>query len=395
MKTHFAIFALAFGLLVSSHAQVPYQGRLTDVNGTPLPDGNVEIAFSLFTAVSGGTAQWGPKSYTVSLVSGRFSTKLGPQDSSARDIGNALSGGATYLEMTVESDPALVRQEILPAPIALTANGLPNVTILNGKVGIGTTNPTMAPLQVMGVQATSLTTYRNYGRTGNTLYDGPFVKQLSIYAEHEIRALAFLADSDERIKTVKGRSDAITDLETLAQIEITDYTLKDVVGEGSDSYKKVIAQQVEAVFPQAVSQGSGVVPDIYKVAPTAGGWVDLATDLKVGDRVRLIAETKSGVHEVLEVRTGAFRTAFESDVDEVFVFGREVDDFRSVDYEAIAMLNISATQELHRQLEAKEQTIADLQKRLANLETTTAAKLASIEKLLQSDRQLVSVSLSQ
>jgi hypothetical protein len=82
-------------------------------------------------------------------------------------------------------------------------------------------------------------------------------------------------------------------------------------------------------------------------------------------------------------------------VDEVFVFGREVDDFRSVDYEAIAMLNISATQELHRQLEAKEQTIADLQKRLANLETTTAAKLASIEKLLQTDRQLVSVSLSQ
>ena len=35
----------------------------------------------------------------------------------------------------------------------------------------------------------------------------------------------------------------------------------------------------------------------------------------------------------------------------VFVYGREVKDFRNVDYEAIAMLNVSATQELNRRLE--------------------------------------------
>ena len=59
------------------------------------------------------------------------------------------------------------------------------------------------------------------------------------------------------------------------------------------------------------------------------------------------------------------------------------------------MLNVSATQELHRQLQAKEQTIADLQKRLINLDTATAAKLVRIEKILLTDDRLVSVSLGQ
>ena len=38
----------------------------------------------------------------------------------------------------------------------------------------------------------------------------------------------------------------------------------------------------------------------------------------------------------------------------VFVYGREVDDFRTVDYQAISMLNVSATQELLKRIKALE-----------------------------------------
>ena len=44
----------------------------------------------------------------------------------------------------------------------------------------------------------------------------------------------------------------------------------------------------------------------------------------------------------------------------VFVHVREVNDFRSVVYEAISMLNVSATRELTRQLAAKDARIAAL-----------------------------------
>ena len=71
----------------------------------------------------------------------------------------------------------------------------------------------------------------------------------------------------------------------------------------------------------------------------------------MGDRVRLIGKKSEAVHNVLEAAPGKFRTAFVADDEAVFVYGREVKDFRSVDYEAIAMLNVSATQALNQQLQ--------------------------------------------
>jgi hypothetical protein len=93
------------------------------------------------------------------------------------------------------------------------------------------------------------------------------------------------------------------------------------------------------------------------------------------------------VHEVLEALPGRFRTAFKPTGEKVFVYGREVEDFRSVDYEAITMLNVSATQELSRENEA-------LKKRVAELETKDRArdaKLAAIEKLLSTSSTVMAL----
>jgi hypothetical protein len=43
-----------------------------------------------------------------------------------------------------------------------------------------------------------------------------------------------------------------------------------------------------------------------------------------------------------------FRVDFKSEGKEVFVFGREVKAFRPLDYDAIAMLDVSATQQLQK-----------------------------------------------
>jgi hypothetical protein len=109
--------------------------------------------------------------------------------------------------------------------------------------------------------------------------------------------------------------------------------------------------------------------------------VQLATDLKVGDRVRLIGEKGEGVHEVLAVEKDRFRTAFRPEGKDVFVYGREVKDFRVVDYEAISMLNVSATQELHRLLGARDAEIIALKKEVATLETRDRAREARLARL--------------
>ncbi|MBU6327345.1 MAG: tail fiber domain-containing protein [Verrucomicrobia bacterium] len=238
----------------------------------------------------------------------------------------------------------------------------------NGFVGINQSNP-RAPLHVSG--STSLTVnqqaYLSSGGTGD-VNNQSHVDDYSIYCDGRMVASGFDATSDSRIKTDLQVTDNAADLGVLLAIQITDYHHKDSIMHGNRPQKKVIAQQVESVFPQAVTQKGGIIPDIFTGAKTRDGWVMLATDLKVGDKVRLLADKESPVQEVLEVRVGAFRTAFTPKDADVFVYGREVDDLRSVDYDAIAMLNVSATQELAKKLEEKDAVIVALEARLSALE---------------------------
>ncbi len=240
-----------------------------------------------------------------------------------------------------------------------------------GRVGIGTSTPGVALDVVGGGTVNNAAPASYFYPTGGlvTGYTGIF-SPVSIRASGQIVANLFGAVSDERIKNIQGRSNSAADLRKLLGIEVTDFLFKDVVEKGSRPQKKVIAQQVEKVFPEAVSNATDVVPDIYQKAPINNGWVALATDLKVGDRVRLVTEKgHRAVHEVLEAKKDKFRTDFAEDAGQVFVYGREVKDFRVVDYEAIAMLNVSATQEMNRRMEKQAEEISQQATRIAELET--------------------------
>ncbi len=258
----------------------------------------------------------------------------------------------------------------------------------NGNVGIGTSNPTKAKLTLVGGNGSNFLNGSNglLAAGGAGVVNNFTVTNNSIHADGNITAFQMFAFSDARIKNIIGRSDAATDLATLRNIEVTDYTHKDTLTKGTGAVKKVIAQQVASVFPQAVSKTTEIIPDIYKNADIKDGWVQLATDLKAGERVRIIDIKGESLAEVVEVKDGAFRTAALPESGQVFVYGREVKDFHTVDYDAISMLNVSATQELAQKVEARDAEIAALKTELAalkaantSLETGIAARLAKLE----------------
>jgi hypothetical protein len=114
--------------------------------------------------------------------------------------------------------------------------------------------------------------------------------------------------------------------------------------------------------------------------------------------VKLITEVASDIFEVLEVEENRFRVVLGAQADEivpVFVYGREVDDFHAVDYDAIAMLNVSATQELAKRVEqlqaenrAQQVTIAALQAQLQEKDGQ-AARISNLESQLQAIQALL------
>jgi len=221
--------------------------------------------------------------------------------------------------------------------------------------------------------------------------------QVSIRAESQILATEFDAYSDARIKDIDGISNGARDLDTLAAVDVTNYTLKDKVKYGNQPFKKVIAQQVEKVYPQVVSKHVDFIPNVYRTADavtkTAAGTLlhfENAHGLSTGARrLRLLTPDDPAMQEVGIVSIPSARDvvidAPQLTSDKVFVFGEEVDDFRTVDYEGLTALNISATQEVARRL-ARQQAdfaalFADKDAEVAELRDQLARQQARVAEL--------------
>lgn len=248
-------------------------------------------------------------------------------------------------------------------PFQIEQGAASNTLVLaaNGSVGISPSSvgPINGKFEVNGHVSPVINNYTylsNNSAFTEHISDNTSPKDISIYANERIVGKFVISMSDARIKDIQGISNSAKDFDLLRQIQITDYQFKDQLKEGQTQQKKVIAQQVAEVFPQAVNkQFTEVVPDIYqKATMDEKGWIDLATDLKVGEKVQIIFEDRRGILEVLQVSNEAFQvmpSTTDLPLSTVFVYGRQVHDFHTVDYDAISMLNVSATQELAKRME--------------------------------------------
>ncbi|MDH4471635.1 MAG: tail fiber domain-containing protein [Fluviicola sp.] len=287
--------------------------------------------------------------------------------------GNQAGAGIVFKKTSTNS----VGDLMLTVKEDLSSSGpqFPALTIksVTGNVGIGTTSPSQAKLVINGSANSNVGGYGYLNSSGSTGTSSG-VWSYSIYASHRVAALEFNAFSDARIKKVKGVSDSEADLATLASIKITDYQLIDSIAKGNKMIKKVIAQELEQVYPQAVSTHTDVIPDIYTRAEITNGYIALKNTLKSGEKVRLILPTGEELLEVATATENGFTVA-SNQTGPVFVYGREVNDFHTVDYEALTTLNISATQELLIQIQALQNKVVDLERENNNLK----AEVQSIE----------------
>ena len=274
-----------------------------------------------------------------------------------------------------------------------------------GRVGIGTTAP-VAALHVVGQGQPNTSGAFSFFGPGSTALgvvsnNQPPAQPVAGYFEGQLWATNAVScglltvASDARLKTVLGRSNPAADLALLRQLRITDYQMRDRAAYGSQRFKKVIAQEVEEVFPQAVSQRPGFLPDLYQLtyAQALPGDSLLALTLALplpaggaarGQRLKLVLPT--GRELVLPLARPApagatkllLRRVGELAPGPVFAFGLEHADVRAVDYEALAMLNVSATQALAAKVAALEtQNAALRQQQLADRAQASAGAAAA------------------
>ena len=330
--------------------------------------------------------------------------------------GNAsveLRGGTPYVDFTTNLGVDF-SSRIIQAGSGLDfhvgASTVPAMTILgnvaNGvdRVGIGTTAP-IAPLHVSGAGnatvANGLASFFSPGSTSLTgINNAAGTKPTTAYFEGGevwvsgvVVAGTLNTTSDRRIKHVLGRSDRTADLALLNKLRITDYRYIDQVNNSNQVVKKVIAQEVEEVLPAAVSRSVQALPNVFEKATKishANGQltVTMAKPHELpaaGGRMRFYTPTNAALDpEVTVVNAYTVRFACaESHAAGLFIYGKYVDDFRSVDYDALSMLNVSATQELARQVAALQQQNAALQAQAEVAKTAATAAQAQATATLE------------
>lgn len=283
-------------------------------------------------------------------------------------------------------------------------NGSPSMTVdTTGRVGIGTTSPS-APLEVIG----STLINKNYRYFNHSQGGGVVVTanaHYSILASSFIGCAELNVFSDARVKRIIDRSDNRQDLETIQKLQVTDYRMVDTVTEGESLKKGFIAQEVEALIPEAVTATARIVPDIYslprsfrfeKQDQTLAVTLPKPHGLKAGDKVRIIADDSQLEVNVTEIPSA---TKFvvgkvEKAPTQIFVYGKEVPDFRALNYDRIFTTGIGAIQELARSVEAlkkSETRIAELEQktsRMAELEQK-AARVDTLEREMAQLKKLV------
>jgi hypothetical protein len=248
----------------------------------------------------------------------------------------------------------------------------------DGRMGIGTTTPgcTLDIGTQAGAYSGTFGFLNPSGVVGTTVItNGSY----SIHTAGRILCPEYNAVSDARIKEIIGFPEGEDNLAIINKLKVTDFRYIDKVDNGNSIKQGFIAQDVEKVLPEAVNTSEGYIPDIYQLAKnfskTEDGnlliTVDKSVDLEKGDIVKLMLPSGETNRKVLEVNSShSFTTeSVEGNPQYVFVYGKEVNDFRSIDYDRIFTIGIGAVQELSKENDQLRAEVQELKDEIAQVKT--------------------------
>ena len=276
-------------------------------------------------------------------------------------------------------------------PSGISIKGSDNIHLMqSGNIIIGNpseTHNTLYPLQVEKLNVDSFMASAFYIKdatasevqdeifhTNNSLWD------ISVYSNGYIRTSnGLLIDSDNRIKKdIEDVPDNFA-LYQVNNIETKYYNYIDPMKKKEHKVVGFIAQNVKEYLPNAVTLINNIIPDELRL-------LENISYLNENDKFKLTINdlvlnenhtgkccfyTKNnneGKKIVLNVESDKKSFLFDKKYEQIYFYGKEVNDFHSLDKNMIFALHHSAIQELNRLLNLKYEKIKSLESRLATIE---------------------------
>jgi len=247
----------------------------------------------------------------------------------------------------------------------------------NGNIGIGTNNPSFR-LDVAGTLANAGSFFAYYlGGAGVATYNGGWSNTIAKFSGDVWCTINFVTSSESCNKEDIQDINDDTALQSILSIEPKTYKYVDKLQRGDKKVYGFIAQQIREVIPEAIIMDKSYIPNIYSVADYNNYVITLPSQpikvvIKVNDKIKCYdkdnKELLVEVIEVIDALTFRIKDIEYSDT-EIFVYGTFVDDFHTLNKDYIFTLNVCATQELHRRIEAQSLLIKSQDDRIKDLET--------------------------
>ena len=200
--------------------------------------------------------------------------------------------------------------------------------------------------------------------------------------------------SDSRIKNDITIVDDTKAIDLVNKLESKEYGYIDPYNKKTQKTIGFIAQEVNDVLPNAVSIQKGFIPDEIREitnpvwnASTDGSWTLTISDIlfqsnHTGKCRFYFGETKKDI----QVETDRVSFKFNRKWDNVYLWGKEINDFHMIDKNQIFALHHSAIQELSRRNDEKSAKILVLEESNEEKDQKLLAleeRISAVEKLLQ------------
>ena len=224
-----------------------------------------------------------------------------------------------------------------------------------------------------------------YTTAAGTLSTQSSTQYISIKAYDSIWTMGyFMYNSDERIKKdIRDINDDIA-LQKILAFQPKLYKYIDINKQGDKDVIGFIAQQVEEIEPLAVFKQTNFIPNIYKSVECNENKIFLDEhDLKVTDKLEIYDyDGVKSIYKITEINGNEITLDRTLKNDRCVVYGKEVDDFKTLDKTYIFTLNVCATQELSRKIDNLNNTTQQQQAIIDNLNNTIQQQQTIINDLI-------------
>ena len=197
--------------------------------------------------------------------------------------------------------------------------------------------------------------------------------------------------SDERTKMGIQKLNGENVLQKIRDIECCGFIFKDTINKKPVPQWGFIAQQVKKHLPNTVEIQKNFIADEMRNLDVTWEGNNMKSDLTDVSGVKYrfyvcdVINDDSKAEKIEVVGNSDNTFTFDKQYKNVFCYGKEVEDFHTLDYSKLFSLNFAATQEIDRIQQQEKTKLAAAESRIAALETENAdlkAQLTGIEARL-------------